>query len=158
MDGTARRHLRTGRPRFRRGRLRTRRTAAAIAAYQRATTSGHADQAAEAAVNLGVLLAEWGDVEGARRAYQRVIDSGHADQAGHPSQRISGVGHRRVGAGHEALRACLGPGPKRGASDRVIIGHGNPARSTERGYEPPPPGPSQATAQRFAPFTVTRQP
>ena len=32
-------------------------------------------------VNLGVLLDEQGDVEGARAAYQRAIDSGHPDEA-----------------------------------------------------------------------------
>ena len=38
-------------------------------------------------VNLGVLLAEQGDVEGARAAYQRAIDSGHPEQA--PAAMVS---------------------------------------------------------------------
>ena len=32
-------------------------------------------------VNLGVLLEEQGDLEGARAAYQQAIDTGHPDQA-----------------------------------------------------------------------------
>ncbi|MGB6162537.1 MAG: toll/interleukin-1 receptor domain-containing protein, partial [Pseudonocardiaceae bacterium] len=40
----------------------------------------HLDQALEAN-NLGVLLAEQGDVGGARGAYQRALGSGHADYA-----------------------------------------------------------------------------
>ena len=35
----------------------------------------------KAAVNLGLLLAEQGDVVGARVAYQRAIDSGHTEEA-----------------------------------------------------------------------------
>src|SRR3954454_21235469 len=38
-------------------------------------------QAPAAMNNLGLLLAEHGDVEGARAAYQRAIDTGHPDQA-----------------------------------------------------------------------------
>ena len=53
----------------------------ARAAYQQAIDSGHADRAPQAAVNLGVLLEEQGDVAGARAAYQQAIDSGHADVA-----------------------------------------------------------------------------
>ena len=43
--------------------------------------SGDPEQAPRAMVNLGVLLEEQGDVEGARAAYQRAIDSGHPDEA-----------------------------------------------------------------------------
>jgi hypothetical protein len=39
--------------------------------------SGHAELAPEAAVDLGWLLADQGDVAGARAAYQRAIDSDH---------------------------------------------------------------------------------
>ena len=42
--------------------------------------SGHPEQAPKAMVNLGVLLDEQGDVEGARAAYQQAIDSGHPEQ------------------------------------------------------------------------------
>ncbi len=56
-------------------------TTAAVTAFRKATISGHADQAPMAAVNLGVLLSEQGDAEGARAAYQQAIDSSHADQA-----------------------------------------------------------------------------
>jgi hypothetical protein len=73
--------------------------AGARAAYQRAIDSGHAEWAPEAAINLGVLLAEQTDVAylsslshlnrltlaavaaSARAAYQRAIDSGHAEWA-----------------------------------------------------------------------------
>jgi tetratricopeptide (TPR) repeat protein len=41
--------------------------------------AGDADDAPEAAVNLGVLLSQLGDWEGARAAYQQAIDSGHTD-------------------------------------------------------------------------------
>ena len=50
------------------------------AAYQQAIDSGHADAAPRAAVNLGLLLQEQGDVDGAKAAYQQAIDSGHADR------------------------------------------------------------------------------
>jgi Flp pilus assembly protein TadD len=43
--------------------------------------SGHPDAAARAAVNLGLLLEDRGDTEGARTAYRRAIDSGHPDAA-----------------------------------------------------------------------------
>jgi Tfp pilus assembly protein PilF len=39
------------------------------------------EQAPQAARNLGVLLAEQGDVEGARAAFQQAIASGHPDEA-----------------------------------------------------------------------------
>jgi predicted negative regulator of RcsB-dependent stress response len=55
--------------------------ASARAAYQRAIDSGHAEWAPRAAINLGVLLAKQGDVDGAWAAYQRAIDSGHAEWA-----------------------------------------------------------------------------
>ena len=38
-------------------------------------------QAPKAAFNLGVLLREQGDAEGARDAYQKAIDSDHPDVA-----------------------------------------------------------------------------
>ena len=41
----------------------------------------HPDWAPRAAYNLGLLLEEQGDREGAKAAYQRVIDSGHAEAA-----------------------------------------------------------------------------
>jgi tetratricopeptide (TPR) repeat protein len=40
-----------------------------------------AEQAPQTARNLGVLLAEQGDVEGARAAFQQAISSGHRDEA-----------------------------------------------------------------------------
>ena len=55
------------------------RTEIAIQAFREAASSGHADAAPMAAANLGVLLAEQGDANGARAAYQQAIDSGHAD-------------------------------------------------------------------------------
>ena len=39
------------------------------------------DAAPKAEYNLGILLKEQGDIEGARAAYQRAIDSGHLDAA-----------------------------------------------------------------------------
>ena len=53
---------------------------AAVTAFRIATTCDD-DQAPWAAHNLGFLLQEQGDVEGARAAYQQAIDSGHADAA-----------------------------------------------------------------------------
>ena len=53
----------------------------AKAAYQIAIDSGHAEYAPRAAVNLGVLRGEQGDVPGAKAAYQAAIDSGHAEHA-----------------------------------------------------------------------------
>ena len=47
----------------------------------RPSTPGTPTQAPTAAVNLGVLLEEQGDADGAKAAYQQAIDSGHADQA-----------------------------------------------------------------------------
>ncbi|MEV1170719.1 tetratricopeptide repeat protein [Nonomuraea sp. NPDC049784] len=49
----------------------------AIAAALKATASPDRDQAAQAAVNLGVMLAHQGDPEGAQEAYQLAIDSDH---------------------------------------------------------------------------------
>jgi tetratricopeptide (TPR) repeat protein len=43
--------------------------------------SGDAEVAPRAALNLGVLLADQGDPQGARAAYQQAIDSGHPEQA-----------------------------------------------------------------------------
>ena len=48
---------------------------------QQAIDSGHPDYAPMAANNLGVLLADQGDIEGAKAAYQQAIDSGHPDAA-----------------------------------------------------------------------------
>ncbi|MEV8635740.1 tetratricopeptide repeat protein, partial [Streptosporangium sp. NPDC051023] len=53
----------------------------AITAARKAITSSDPDEAPKAAVNLGVLLGEQGEVEGARAAYQLAIDSGHPDEA-----------------------------------------------------------------------------
>ena len=50
-------------------------------AWSKAADSGDADAAPRAAVNLGILLDEQGDVAGAKAAYQQAIDSGHADAA-----------------------------------------------------------------------------
>ena len=47
----------------------------------RRSTPATPTQAPTAALNLGILLEEQGDVEGARAAYQQAIDSGHADTA-----------------------------------------------------------------------------
>jgi TPR repeat protein len=63
--------------------------AGAKAAYQRAIESGHADAAAWAAADLGVLLAEQGDGAGAKAAYQQAIDSGHADAAPRAAHLLS---------------------------------------------------------------------
>jgi TolA-binding protein len=49
-------------------------------AADRAIDKDHPEEASEAN-NLGLQLAEQGDVAGARAAFQRAIDSGHADQA-----------------------------------------------------------------------------
>jgi tetratricopeptide (TPR) repeat protein len=53
----------------------------AIQAWRKAADSGHTDMASKAAFNLGVVLANQGDVQGAKDAYQKAIDSGHADMA-----------------------------------------------------------------------------
>ncbi len=53
----------------------------AAKAWRQAADSRQADQAPKAVFNLGVLLAEQGDVPGAMDAYQQAIDSGHADAA-----------------------------------------------------------------------------
>ena len=49
------------------------------AVYQQAIDSGHPDQAPTAAFNLGLLLEEQGDLEGAQAAYQLAINSGHLE-------------------------------------------------------------------------------
>jgi tetratricopeptide (TPR) repeat protein len=46
----------------------------AAQAWRKAAFSGHAYPASLAAVNLGVLLAEQGDIEGAKTAFQRAFD------------------------------------------------------------------------------------
>ena len=56
-------------------------TNTAIQAFRKAASSRDANEAPMAAVNLGVLLAEQGDADGAKAAYQQAIDSGHPDQA-----------------------------------------------------------------------------
>jgi tetratricopeptide (TPR) repeat protein len=43
--------------------------------------SGHPELAPLAMFNLGILLEEQGEIEGARAAYQRAIDTGHPDYA-----------------------------------------------------------------------------
>ena len=43
--------------------------------------SGHSEAAPVAAVGLGHLLEDQGDVEGAKAAYQLAIDSGNAESA-----------------------------------------------------------------------------
>jgi cellulose synthase operon protein C len=56
---------------------------AAETAWRQVVASGHPNFAPRAAFNLGhllgTLIAEQGDVEGARAAFQEAIDSGHAD-------------------------------------------------------------------------------
>jgi hypothetical protein len=53
----------------------------AARSWGKATSSGHADAAPTAVVRLGALLAEQGDVAGAKDAYQKAIGSGHAEMA-----------------------------------------------------------------------------
>jgi hypothetical protein len=50
-------------------------------AYQRTIDSHHPELAPRAAVDLGALLAEQGDVAGARVAYQRALDAGDPTMA-----------------------------------------------------------------------------
>jgi hypothetical protein len=50
---------------------------AAMAAFRLAADSGHRDYASAGMFNIGVLLAEAGDVEGAREAFRRAIATGH---------------------------------------------------------------------------------
>jgi Flp pilus assembly protein TadD len=51
----------------------------AVMAFRKATESDQPDEASMAAYNLGVLLAELGDLDGARAAYQQAVDSGDDD-------------------------------------------------------------------------------
>ncbi|MED7928063.1 tetratricopeptide repeat protein [Nonomuraea sp. LP-02] len=51
----------------------------AIVAARRAMESPDRDQAAQAAVNLGAMLLQQGDIDGAQEAYQVAIDSDHPD-------------------------------------------------------------------------------
>ncbi len=53
----------------------------AVRAFRKATGSRRANVAVTAAFNLGALLADQGDVPGAKTAYQKAIDSGHTDTA-----------------------------------------------------------------------------
>ncbi|MEU4540282.1 tetratricopeptide repeat protein, partial [Streptosporangium sp. NPDC023825] len=53
----------------------------AITAARKATTSPDPDHAPQAAFNLGVLLDEQGDPQGAQEAYQLAINSDHPDHA-----------------------------------------------------------------------------
>ena len=53
----------------------------ATQAWRKAASSGHADLAPRAAWNLGALLEDQGDAQGAKEAYQQAVDSGHADVA-----------------------------------------------------------------------------
>ena len=53
----------------------------AKAAFQRAVASCHTDASPMAAVSLGDLLKQEGDVAGARWAFQWTIDSGHVKAA-----------------------------------------------------------------------------
>src|SRR5262249_21777789 len=48
-------------------------------AWTKAADSGDADAVPQAAGNLGTLLKEQGDMEGAKAAYQRAVDAGHVD-------------------------------------------------------------------------------
>jgi tetratricopeptide (TPR) repeat protein len=57
------------------------RPATAETAWRRAIDSGGAEQAPTAAIALGQLLREQGDLEGARAAYRQAIASGHAEWA-----------------------------------------------------------------------------
>ena len=65
--------------------------AGAKAAYQQAIDSGHADAAPEAAVSLGALLAEQGDVAGAEAAYQQAIDYGRIETADSARQGLEAL-------------------------------------------------------------------
>jgi tetratricopeptide (TPR) repeat protein len=53
----------------------------ALQAWRAAANSGSPEDAPGAEFNLGLLLAEQGDVDGAKAAYQRAIDSGHPQHA-----------------------------------------------------------------------------
>jgi tetratricopeptide (TPR) repeat protein len=53
----------------------------AAQAWHKAVNSGHADAAPIAAMSLGTLLQEQGDMRSAKDAYQKAIDSGHAAAA-----------------------------------------------------------------------------
>ena len=67
------------------------RTETAIQALRAAASSAQYDVAPTAACNLGILLAEQGDVAGARAAYQQAIDSGHEDWAPIAAEKLGGL-------------------------------------------------------------------
>ena len=67
--------------------------------WRKLADSGHTDQAPRAAFNLGVLLAQQGDVAGAKEGYQKAIDSGHTD---HAPKAAVGLGVLLIDQGDEA--------------------------------------------------------
>ncbi len=84
----------------------------AAQAWSQAASSGHADAAPMAALYLGVVLAEQGDVQGAKDAYQKAIDSGHAAEA--PKAAL-GMGvlladHRDVQGARDAYQKAIDSG------------------------------------------------
>jgi tetratricopeptide (TPR) repeat protein len=84
----------------------------AIRASRRAADSGDADIAPLAAVNLGLLLAESGDADGARAAYQKAIESGHAEAAPKAAVNLGLLFKQRgdSGSARTAYRAAIDSG------------------------------------------------
>jgi len=76
----------------------------ATQAWRKAARSGHADAAPEAANDLGGLLADQGDVQGAKDAFHQAIDSGHADATPRASYNL-GLLLRRIGDVQAAMAA-----------------------------------------------------
>jgi len=65
--------------------------ATAEAAWRQAAEEGDSEEAPRAALSLGLLREEQGDLEGAKTAYQQAIDRGHTKVAPHAALSLGGV-------------------------------------------------------------------
>jgi hypothetical protein len=91
----------------------------AEAAWRAFIKSGSPSQAAEAQLNLGLLLAQRQDVNGAMAAFQQAIDSGHMEHA--PAAALNlGAMLAAAGNGDGATRAYRARTAR--ASSRAIRG------------------------------------
>ena len=116
----------------------------------RTVAGGSSRYSPEASFNLGALLEEQGDTEGARGAYQRAIDSGHSEHAPRAEIMLGKLLKKQGDAEGERAaweRAADSRHPKYAPRAEIALGNCSKSRGTPRGPRPPTGGSSTPATQ-----------